>query len=74
MEPMQKWKLNRYKKKFGEMTIDEAIQLAIESEEHKIACGPSDSAFGWMATQQHALEEYALLLEKEHHEHRLLES
>lgn len=57
-----------------ELYIDEAIQLAIEAEEHKIACGPFDQAFGWMATQQHALEEYALLLEKKHHEHRLLES
>lgn len=74
MTPMQKWKLDRYKKNFGEMTIDEAMQLAIEAEEHKIACGPFDQAFGWMANQQHALEEYALLLEKEHHEHRLLES
>lgn len=74
MEPLQKWKLDRYKKEFGEMTIDEAMQLAIESEEHKIACGPFAPAFGWMATQQRAFEEYALLLEKEHHEHQILES
>ena len=63
MTPLEKRKLEAYKQKIGELTIDDALMLAIEAEEHKIACGPFDPAFSYMFNQQRMFEEYALLLE-----------
>ena len=49
----------------GVMTSAEALQFAVECEEHKLAVDPFDQAFVYFASQQLTFEKYALLLEKE---------
>ena len=53
------------RKAIGVMTSAEALQLAVECEEHKLAVGPFDQEFAYFASQQLTFEKYALLLEKE---------
>ncbi len=68
MTELERMKLAKFKANVGYVTIEEAIALAIEAEEHKRAVGPLDGTFLYMANQQRVFEEYALLLEKEAHE------
>lgn len=62
---LEAFRLKSMRKTIGVMTSAEALQLAIESEELKLAVGPFDQAFGCFASQQDIFEKYALLLEKE---------
>lgn len=62
---LEAFQLKSMRKAIGVMTSAEALQLAVECEEHKLAVGPFDQAFGYFASRQDTFEKYALLLEKE---------
>ena len=62
---LEAFQLKSMRKTISVMTSAEALQLAVECEEHKLAVGPFDPAFGYFASRQDTFEKYALLLEKE---------
>ena len=65
LNALEDFQLTSMRKTIGVMTSAEALQLAVECEEHKLAVGPFDQAFAYFAGRQRTFEKYALLLEKE---------
>lgn len=59
------WKLARFKTRFGVMTAEEALLIALDAEDIKLALRPGDLAQIKFAQDQEAFFEYAQLLEKE---------
>jgi len=64
MNELERIRLARLKKELGEISVEEALDLAILAEDYKNMCGPFDEAYPTFAKQQVVFEEYALLLEK----------
>lgn len=62
---LEAFKLEHYRKNFGHMSSANALQLALEAEQTARDCGPFDPAFTYFIDQQHRLEAYSQLLEKE---------
>ncbi len=58
-------KLQMFRDRFGPLSSDQALQLAIDTEQICQDCGPFDMAYTGLKMQQLAMEEYAALLEKE---------
>ena len=63
MTDINTMKLSLYQKKFGEMTSEEALHIAIEAEQFCKDCGPHDQAYQHFSRQKHDFEKYALILE-----------
>ena len=64
MYEIDKIKLNLYEKKFGRMSSDDAIHLAISVEQTIKDISPMDLAASMLHQQMIWFETYALLLEK----------
>jgi hypothetical protein len=62
---LEKFKIDRCRKAYGDMTSDEALLCALQAEQFKKNCGPGDIAFGHFSNEQTYMEEFAMLLEKE---------
>ncbi|MGL4261907.1 MAG: hypothetical protein ACRCTX_09835 [Afipia sp.] len=65
MNELEKIKLSRLKQRLGEMSSEEALNIALSAEEYKKMCGAFDQATPMFAEQLRTFEEYAFLLEKE---------
>ena len=63
MNELERIRLARLKKELGEISVEEALDLAILAEDCKNMCGLLGHAYPF-AKQQVVLEEYASLLEK----------
>lgn len=61
---LEQMKLDFFKERFGKMSVDEALNLAIDAEYYCNACGPFDVAFPKFKREQLDFENYALLLER----------
>jgi hypothetical protein len=61
----EQFKLDRYRKAYGDMTSDEALLCALQVEQFKKDCGPGDISFVHFSNEQTYMEEFAALLEKE---------
>ena len=64
MNELEKIRSACLKKELGEISVEEALDIAISAEDYKNMCGPFDLAYPGFAQQQIVFEEYALLLEK----------
>jgi hypothetical protein len=62
---LEKFKIDRYRKAYGDMTSDEALTCALQVEQFKKDCGPDDIAFVHFSNEQTYMEEFAMLIEKE---------
>lgn len=58
-------KLEMYRKQIGAMSADEALALALESEQFANDCGRGDIAYPTFNRQKEIFINYAELLEKE---------
>jgi len=65
MTPLEVTKLRLLRESFGHLTKEEALRLAIKAEATKNRCAFSDPARMWLLREQEALDNMALLLEKE---------
>jgi len=61
---LERRKLDFFKERFGIMSVDEALNLAIDAEYYCNACGPFDVGFPKFKREQLDFENYALLLER----------
>lgn len=57
-------KLLHFERKYGKLTKDEALQLAIDADKFKTDCGVFDIAFSKFAEDTRGMLEYAELLER----------
>jgi len=62
---MEQWKLDRYLEKVGRMTADQALEMALMSEDFANQVGPFDMAYAKFKNDQVEFFKYAELLEKE---------
>lgn len=65
MNKFEVFKLGFYASKFGHMSSDEALLIAIDAEQFAKSVGPFDVAYEHFIKQRNDFEAYALLLEKE---------
>ena len=68
MNAYDKQELIRYRESLGDMSSNEALQLAIDAEQIAKDCGPQDIAFIRFKREQVVFETYAQLLEKKENE------
>ena len=64
MTPFQLFKLARFELQFGKMTSEEALNLALNSEDIKRSLAPFDPAILHFSDEQTHLFNYAELLER----------
>ena len=57
-------RLGMLKAELGEMTSDEALNIAVEFESTMKAVGPFDIAFQYFSEMKHKFEKYAEILER----------
>ena len=67
LTPMEQWKLDHYLKAVGRMTADEALEMALMSEDFASQVGPFDMAYAKFKNDQIEFFKYAELLEKENY-------
>lgn len=65
LSKLESFKLQSYKASFGEMTSEEALQTALNSEAIKKSMSPFDQAYAHFAEELRTMFIYAELLEKE---------
>lgn len=65
MTNLERLSLKILTERYGELSTEEALDLAINAEQIKLECGPTDPAFLHFAEEAQTLEIYALLREKE---------
>jgi hypothetical protein len=61
-------RLNHYRGRFGAMTSEEALLIALDADQFKRDMGPFDPAFRKFAQDEIDFTSYAELLEKEENE------
>lgn len=65
LTPLQKFKLTLLREQIGDLTLEDALNLALSAEQIKRDCGFGDPASNHFAIEQQELFEMAYLLELE---------
>jgi hypothetical protein len=65
MTELERTKLRMLRDRFGILTAEKALEMALRAEQQKLRYKPSDNPYTFFALEQQGLENMAWLLEKE---------